>query len=165
MIKKITIILFLFIYIILYNPNYVCGKYTIEKNLEVANINLDRTKPKLIYLDINNITVYMTPQGRKYDVSFGMKIQEKNLLKDEIRRDKIKTWVENVEKPVNIKMTEIKHSKEEHIFNIEVTGVTGTGYLKIEFLPGAVTDKAGWQNSQNTVDLKLAIDSIEITKK
>lgn len=165
MIKKITIILFLFIYIILYNPNYVCGKYTIEKNLEVANINLDRTKPKLIYLDINNITVYMTPQGRKYDVSFGMKIQEKNLLKDEIRRDKIKTWVENVEKPVNIKMTEIKHSKEEHIFNIEVTGVTGTGYFKIEFLPGAVTDKAGWQNSQNTVDLKLAIDSIEITKK
>ncbi len=159
----IAIFIFIFIYISLITSN-TYAKYVITKDLQVANINLDRTKPKLIYLDINDIIVYNTPEGKKYDVSFGMKVQEKNIAKDEIRKDKIKTWVDNVERKVNINITETNHTKEEHIFNIEVKGISGKGYLKLEFLEGAIEDKAGWQNSKNTVDLKLAIDNIEIVK-
>lgn len=153
--KFVCSIILFFLICFIYSSSY--AKYVEDIKLDVANIELDRTQPKMIYQSWSTLTTYMTDEGKKYDITFGMTIQEKNLAEDKINIDKITTWVNGVETELEIIITETEHTEEEHKYIIEVRGIKEEGDLKMEFLPGAVLDVAGWTNILNVVDMKVAV--------
>ena len=135
----------------------IYAKYIDDVEIDVANVELDRTRPVMLHQCWETVNKYMTEEGKKYDVTFGMIIQEKNLAEDVIRRDMIKTWVDDVETELEIKITETEHTEEEHKYTIEVIGITGTGNFKLVFQEGAVSDLAGWTNTLFTVDMRVSL--------
>lgn len=155
--KKRFVCVILIISLICFANTSSYAKYVENTEIEVANIELDRTSPKMVYQCWSAINVYMTSEGKKYDLSFGMTIQEKNLVEDKIDMDKITTWVDDVETESNIVITETEHTEEEHKYTIEILGIMGEGHFRMEFAPGAVRDIAGWTNILNVVDIESAI--------
>ena len=119
-----------------------CAKYVQDVEIDVANVELDRTEPELYFLDVYNVTTYTTSEGKRYDISIGMKVKEKKLVEDTIKKDKINVWVDHVKTEVEMEITETKHTEEEHIYKIDIRNLEGTGYLNIHFERGAVTDVA-----------------------
>ena len=143
-------------FLLCFNYTSSYAKYVLDTELDVANIELDRTEPQMIYQCWDIVNTYMTDKGKKYDIAFGMIIREKNLAEDKINMDTITTWVDGVETELEIKITETEHTEEEHKYTIEVLGMTSEGYFRMEFARGAVTDVAGWTNVVNVVDMKVA---------
>lgn len=134
---------------------FSCAKYIKDVDLTVANINLDRTMPKLNYDGWYIINSYVASNVKKYNITMGITIIEKNLAEDVIKRDKIKTWVDDVETELEIKMEETAHTEEEHKYEVQILNVPVKKRFVIEFREGAVTDKAGWENTRNTIDLSV----------
>lgn len=155
--KKIFACTILILFLICFANTYSYAKYIENIEIEVANIELDRIRPKMIYQCWSTLNTYMTSEGKKYDLAFGMTIQEKNLAEDKINMEKVTTWVDDVETKLNIVVTETEHTEEEHKYTIEIFGITGEGHFRMEFAQGAVTDKAGWTNTLNVVDIQSAI--------
>lgn len=155
--KKRFVCVILMISLICFANTSSYAKYFENTEIEVANIELDRTRPEMIYHGWSTVNVYMTPEGKKYDLSFEMTIQEKNLVEDKIDMDKITTWVDDIETESNIVITETEHTEEEHKYTIKILGIMGKGHFKMNFAPGAVRDAAGWTNTLNVVDIQSAI--------
>lgn len=133
------------------------AKYIDNIDIEVANIELDRTRPVMEYQCWNTLNKYETAEGKRYDVAFGMTIKEKNLAEDVIKMDKITTWADGVETKMNVVITETEHNEEEHKFTIEIFGISGNGHFRMEFAEGAVKDVAGWTNTLNICDFQYAL--------
>lgn len=136
-----------------YQKSY--AKYVNDIQIDVANIELDRTIPDLIYENWYIVNSYTESDGKRYhSLKFGMKIIEINLAEDNIKKEMITTLVNGEKKDLEIVVTETEHTETEHRYEIQLLGITGNGSMNVEvrFQRGAVTDKTGWTNLYQTCE-------------
>ncbi len=153
--KKLICGIFIILIICSFHINSY-AKYVLEDvNLEVANVQVDRTQPQITFLETKNIVEHSASDGVKYDITLVIKITEKNLLQDTLNKEKIILTNDDKEIKPEIIFTETHHTQQEHIYEIQMKGVTEFNNLKAKFEPGLVSDIAGWSNVTQEIEFKI----------
>lgn len=159
--QKIKIILFVFVSCLLINIT-VYSKYVFDKTLDVAQVNLDRTKPVLSVIEIKNSNIgYEKYANKNQTITLKVQVNEKNIRTDEIKTDEICVLVGNIEiVPSSINVSKQSTNGNITMYQISITGITGNGKLQIRFKEGVFTDIAGWKNLEYIADTNIMIDNI-----
>lgn len=160
-ITKLLIILIIFICTVSIST-IINAKYIFQNEFYVANLDIDRTKPKIELLNITNTNSGYGNYANKDDtIKITVKISDKNIK--EIFCDKEHVKVKINDKYINLEnmvFTKIKDLEEEKIYEIQLQSIIDNGNLKIEFSDGTVVDKAEFKNEKLEVDTKIIIDNI-----
>ena len=159
--NKLPTIIFIIIITILINT-VVNAKYVIENKFDVANLDIDRTKPviELIKIENNNIG-YENYANKTHEISITIKIKDKNL--DKVFIDKEHTNIKINDKNIQIEgieFTKLQDSKEEQLYKIKLKNITENGKLKIEFIEGTAIDTGKLENDNTEIDTNITIDNI-----
>ena len=130
--KKMILIITFFI-ICLNVKTQIYAKYTISHNFDIANIELDRTKPtiQIIKEETTNI------QNNKYannkdEIILIAEIKERNIEKEAIDKSKITVKVENKTINPNIEIKKVEENKNTGKYQIKITNIQENGKLKKE---------------------------------
>lgn len=135
----------------------IYAKYVIQEEFCIANINIDRTKPKIEVISISNTnTEYPVYANNKDMINVKIKIVEENIQKLLLDNEHIKVIVgkTEIENPL-IAITNI----ENNIYEIQIKNLNGDGKLNIKFVEGTVIDKGNLINEENVIDTKIVIDN------
>ena len=135
----------------------VNAKYMLDKEITVANLEIDRTKPLIQVESVKQIDT--DKKENLNDILLSVKVVEQNLKDVFFEKDHIKVKVGDkyvdVEK---IEVSQIKNEKGEDIYQIDIIDIDGTGKVTIVFLEGAVVDNGGLTNEKFKVDTKIDIN-------
>ena len=137
----------------------VNAKYIIENQFEIANLNIDRTKPKIELISIDNTNTEYEKYANKEDtITVKLKIIEENIKNIYFDKEHIKVKLDNNYISVDsIKLDEIEYEK---IYQLQLSNVNGNGELKIELLEGIAIDKGDLVNDFQDIDTKIIVDNI-----
>lgn len=140
----------------------VNAKYLIENQFEIANLNIDRTKPKIELISINNTNKgYEIYANKTHTITIKVKIIEKNIQNIYFDKEHIKIKLDN--NIINIdsmKLTKLEDIQDGKIYQIQLDNINGNGKLKINILEGTVVDKGELKNEEQEIDTKITIDNI-----
>ena len=158
---KLLVILFIVVYIILISKN-IYAKYVFQNEFCIANLNIDRTKPKIELLSINNSNIgYEGYANKNHTITIKIKITDKNL--ENVNLDKnhiqIKIYDDYLENE-NIKSNKIQDVEYGGIYQIELNNLEGNGNLTVYILEGIAIDTAGLQNEMLEINTNIIIDNI-----
>lgn len=160
-IKKILIALIINISIISITT-IIKAKYILQNEFYIADLNIDRTKPKIELISITNTnTGYESYANKTHEIKVTVKITEKN-LKD-IFCDKEHVKIKIDDKYINIKSIEFKKIQdfqEVKIYEIKLQNIEENGKLKIEFIEGIAVDISELKNDKIEFDTNIIIDNI-----
>lgn len=157
--NRIYISLFIIIGII-FSYSIVNAKYVIEKQFTIANLNIDRTKPIIQIINIdNNNTGYEKYANKTNTIKIQIKIIEKNIKQINIDNKHIKfkindKYIQNS----SIKINKLK--QDEEIYEIRLNNLTENGKLYIEIIEKTVVDLGGLTNDYMKIDTEITIDNI-----
>lgn len=140
----------------------VNAKYIINNEFYIANINIDKTKPKIELIDINNTNIgYEKYANKTHTIKTRIKITDKNLKEVFCDKEHIKLKIDNEYVKIdNIEFIKEKDSKEEIIYQIQIKNITGNGKLKIEILEGTAIDTSKLKSEKTEIDTNITIDNI-----
>lgn len=137
------------------------AKYIFQYKFDIANLNIDRTKPQIELLSIENSKQEDKEYVNKSDiVTIKIKITDKNLKDVFLNKDYLKIKI----KDVNVDSAKIKSDKIEDIadggiYQIELTNLKGNGILKVNILEGTVVDTGGLKNEVFEVNTGVLVDN------
>ena len=140
----------------------VKAKYVISNEFSIANINIDRTKPKIELIDISNSNKGYEAYANKEDIiTLKVRITDKNFKNVYCDRDHVKfrlndSYIQNL----NLSFSKIKDEKEEKIYSITIKNIEENGKLIVEFIEGTAVDTGGLINDNFQIDTKIMIDNI-----
>lgn len=141
------------------------AKYIFNNQFEIADLNIDRTKPKIEVINIQNTNKgYELYANKTHTITLKVKIIEKNIKEINLNNKFIDVIVNNqkVEKlEMNIKET--TPINNDRTFLIQISKLEGNGILDVIFKEGTVVDKALWESDEINVDTKITIDNIAPT--
>lgn len=159
--NKLIGILFIIIFCILLN-NCVNAKYIINNEFCIANLNIDRTKPKIELIDIKNTNTEFEKYANKtHTITIKVKIIEKNIKNIYFDQEHIKVKIDtNYISSKNIKLEKIEDIQDGKIYQIQLNNLEDNGNLKVEILEGTVVDIAELKNELKEIDTKITIDNI-----
>lgn len=135
-----------------------------ENTIDVANMNIDRTKPKIELIEIQNTnTNYPKYANKTHTISFKIKVTEKNIGKNNFVKDFFgfkldENNINIVENNLSIK--EIESTNEGKIYKIDIKGISGNGKLSMQIKEGAIIDKGGLKSESQNIDSGIIIDNI-----
>ncbi len=159
-IKNKIIYLFLLIIFLVSINTITNAKYVIDKNISIANINIDRTKPVIEVIQIKNTNKgYEKYANKTHTITVTIKIIEKNIKEVHLDKEHIDLFVgdKNVI-PNSINVNKIK--EDDEVYELVFTGINENGNLNVNIKEGAVIDKASWENEPVNVDTQIMIDNI-----
>ena len=137
------------------------AKYIFQYKFDIANLNIDRTKPQIELLSIENSKQEDKEYVNKSDiVTIKIKITDKNLKDVFLNKDYLKIKI----KDVNVDSAKIKSDKIEDIadggiYQIELTNLQGNGIIKVEILEGTAVDIGGLKNELFEVNTGVLVDN------
>lgn len=158
---KIFFVLFIGFFIILISKN-IYAKYILQNEFCIANINIDRTKPKIELLSISNSnTGYDRYANKTHTITIRVKITDKSLKNVFLDQYHVKikindTYVNNV----NIKSDKIQDIIDGKIYQIELNNIEGNGNLNVYILEGTAIDEGELENSTLEINTNILIDNI-----
>lgn len=160
--KKI-IILFIIILLIIGIHNIVYGKYTNEKVLKVAKIDIDRSPPKIELIGIENSNEeYPKYASKLHEISIKIKVIEKNMKICNITKENISLFIgEKLINGYNVKINEIENGKEYKTYKIDINNISENGELKFQIKKGSVIDKSNNTNEEFYINTQITIDNIK----
>ena len=134
-----------------------------ENTIDVAKMNIDRTKPKIELIEIQNTnTNYPKYANKTHTISFKIKITEKNIGQNNIVKDffGFKLDGKNID-IVNgsLVIKEIDSTNEGKIYKIDIKGISGNGKLSMQIKEGAIIDKGGLKSENQNIDTGITIDN------
>ena len=156
--KKIVLI---FLLIILIQKN-VNAKYFFEYIFDVADLNIDRTKPVIDVLYFFNTNIdYEKYANKTHEINVEIRVTEKNIGNDVLEKNEIEVMINN-EKINNCKVNinEIARNNQEIIYDIKITNIEGNGNLTLNILEGAVIDTSGLKSESKIINTDIIIDNI-----
>lgn len=135
------------------------AKYTLQYEFDVANLNIDRTKPKIELLSITNSNKKDKKQADKSDsITIKIKIVDENLKDVFLDRKHINIKIDDKEiDDVNIKADKMENTKDGGIYQIELTKLDGNGVLKVCILEGTVVDTGELKSEMFEIDTNILI--------
>lgn len=134
-----------------------------ENTIDVANMNIDRTKPKIELIEIQNTnTNYPQYANKTHTISFKIKVTEKNIGKNNFVKDffgfKLDENNINISED-NFSIKEIESINEGKIYKIDIKGISGNGKLSMQIKEGAIIDKCGLKSESQNIDSGIIIDN------
>lgn len=134
-----------------------------ENTIDVANMNIDRTKPKIELIEIQNTnTNYPKYANKTHTISFKIKVTEKNIKENNFVKDFFRFKLDEnniniVENNLSIK--EIESTNEGKIYKIDIKGISGNGKLSMKIKEGAIIDKGGLKSESQNIQTGITIDN------
>ena len=124
------------------------AKYIFYNEFYIANLNIDRTKPKIELVNItNNNTGYESYANNTNTIKIKVKVTDKNLKDVSLDKDHIKIKInDEYVNNVNIKSNKIEDISDGGIYQIELSNLEGNGNLKVDILEGAIVDNGDLKN-------------------
>lgn len=154
--KKVLAIIILNILIISFCTN-IYAKYVVQEEFCIANLNIDRTKPKIELVNISNTnTEYPEYANNEDTINIKIKIIESNIKNVFLDSNHIKAMIDNTqveEKSITIS------DLGQNIYQIQLKNLKENGKLKLDFLEGTAVDKGDLKNEEIMVDTKITIDN------
>lgn len=140
----------------------VSAKYVIDDEFCAVNLDIDRTKPKIEILSINNTNTGFEEYANKtHTITIQVKIIEKNLKDVFLDKEHIKIKLDNSYiDSETLEISKIENTQNQEIYQIKLKNIDGNGKLKIELLEGTAVDKGNLKNETVEVDTKIIIDNI-----
>lgn len=126
------------------------AKYIIRNEFCIANIDIDRTNPKIQVVGINNINLHdESYENTIYTVYIEVKITDKNL--EEVFLDNnhldVKVNDKNIESK-DIEFFKTKDLKDDKEYKIVIKNIKEKGKLKVEFIEGTAVDREKLKNKR-----------------
>lgn len=159
--NKVLSILFISICCILMNT-IVNAKYIQENEFCIANLDIDRTKPKIELVNVSNTNTGFEKYANKtHTIKIKLKVIEKNIKDIFFDSGHIKIKIDNTYvNPEYIKFNLIEETKEEKFYQIELSKINENGKLKIECIEGTAIDMGELKNDKIEFDTNIIIDNI-----
>lgn len=159
--NRVFSILFIAIFCIFINT-IVNAKYLIENQFEIANLDIDGTKPKIELININNTNKgYESYANKTHTITIKVKITEKNIQNIYFDKEHIKIKLDNnIINLDSMKLTKLEDVQDGKIYQIQLNNISGNGKLKINILEGTVVDKGELKNDTQEIDTKITVDNI-----
>lgn len=155
--KKVLILFFLFI-IIFCGNNY--AKYVIEYTSVIADIKIDRVKPKFEMVQALTENEERVYTNGKQEITINVKEIESNLKTDNFNKENVKILVNNNEIIPEEYEIQYKEKVENTInYELKLSGIEENGTLKIKVLEGTTIDIAGNMNEETILDPYIIIDN------
>lgn len=138
------------------------AKYIFQNEFCVANLDIDRTKPKIELLSIQNNNVgYEGYANKTHIITIKLKITDKNLKNVNLDKEHIKIKInEQYVSNINIKSSKIQDIIYGAIYKIELNNLDGNGRLKVDIMEGTAEDSSKLQSEFLEVDTNIIIDNI-----
>lgn len=154
--KKVLAIIILNILIISFCTN-IYAKYVVQEEFCIANLNIDRTKPKIELVNISNTnTEYPEYANNEDTINIKIKIIESNIKNVFLDSNHIKAMIDNTQvEEKSIIISDLG----QNIYQIQLKNLKENGKLKLDFLEGTVVDKGDLKNEEIMVDTKITIDN------
>lgn len=159
-ITKILIILLISVFIILVST-VIKAKYIFQNEFDIANFNVDRTKPQIELVGISNTNKgYENYANKTHTIIVTVKITDKNLKSIFCDKEHINVKIDdNYINLENMNIIKVGNSKE-NIYQIKLTDIKEDGKLKVEFLEGVAIDNGELKSDKMSVDTNIIIDNI-----
>lgn len=127
-------------------------------------MNIDRTKPKIELIEIQNTnTNYPKYANKTHTISFKIKATEKKIKENNFVKDffgfKLDENNINIAED-NFSIKEIESTNEGKIYKIDIKGISGNGKLSMQIKEGAIIDKGGLKSESQNIDTGITIDNI-----
>lgn len=154
---------FIGIFILISINTISSAKYIIENTIDVANMNIDRTKPKIELIEIQNTnTNYPKYANKTHTISFKIKVTEKKIKENNFVKDFLGFKLD--ENNINIaednfSIKEIESTNEGKIYKIDIKGIIGNGKLSMQIKEGAIIDKGGLKSKSQNIQTGITIDN------
>jgi len=134
-----------------------------ENTIDVAKMNIDRTKPKIELIEIQNTnTNYPKYANKTHTISFKIKITEKNIGQNNIVKDFFGFKLDGKNIDIvngNLSIKEIESTNEGKIYKIDIKGISGNGKLSMQIKEGAIIDKGGLKSESQNIQTGITIDN------
>lgn len=162
-----TIICLLIGTFIIFSYSTIYAKYIFQNEFCVANLNIDRTKPKIELVDIKNTNSKYTNYANKtHIITVRIKVTDKNLKEVFLDNEHVKVKIsDKIVKNVNIKYNKIQDIENGKIYDIELSSLQGNGILKLDILEGTAKDFGELESNLLEINTKINIDNIAPTGK
>ena len=126
-------------------------------------MNIDRTKPKIELIEIQNTnTNYPKYANKTHTISFKIKVTEKNIKENNFVKDffgfKLDENNINIAED-NFSIKEIESTNEGKIYKIDIKGIIGNGKLSMQIKEGAIIDKGGLKSESQNIQTGITIDN------
>ena len=133
----------------------------LEYEFDIANLNIDRTKPKIELLEITNSSAKNKEIANKDDiVKVKIKITDKNLKDIFLNEEYLNVNVDDeIVKDSSIKIYKLENISDGEIYQIELKKIEGNGFLKLNILEGAVIDKGELKSELLEIDTNILIEN------
>lgn len=140
----------------------IYAKYIFQNEFYIANLNIDRTKPKIELVSISNSnTGYESYANKTHIITIKVKITDKNLKNVFLDKDHVKIKINN--KYVNygnIKCNKIQDITDGGIYQIDLSNLEGNGNLNVDILEGTAVDTGELKNELLEINTNIIIDNI-----
>lgn len=158
---KLLIVLIISIFIISLSTT-IHAKYIFQNEFYIANLNIDRTKPKIELVDIKNSnTGYESYANNTHNITIKVKITDKNLKNVILDKEHVKIKInEEYVNDVNIKSNKIQDITDGEVYEIELKDLNGNGNLKVDILEGTAVDNGELKNELLEINTNITIDNI-----
>lgn len=137
------------------------AKYIFQYEFDIANLNIDRTRPQIELLNIDNSNTTDKEHANKTDIiTIKIKITDKNLKDVFLNKDylNIKINGEDVDY-ASIKVDKIEDISDGGIYQIELTNLEGNGALKVDILEGIAVDTGELESEEFEIYTGVLIDN------
>lgn len=134
--------------------NVIYAKYVFQNEFYIANINIDRTKPQIEFIGIDNIE-HNNVQNT-YEISMQAKFVDQNLKNIFLDKEhiKVKQDGEYID-DFDIEFNKIEDKKNEKTYEIKLKRLKVDGKFKIKI------DEGGLENNLFEVDVYLEMENVE----
>ena len=138
------------------------AKYIFYNEFYIANLNIDRTKPKIELVNItNNNTGYESYANKTHTITIKVKVADKNLKDVSLDKDHVKIKInDSYVNNISIKSNKIENISDGGIYQIELSNLEGNGNLKVDILEGAAVDKGDLKNELLEINTNITIDNV-----
>ncbi len=150
--KKIYCFIILLMYIIFISIDS-CAKYAFDNVYTAIAIDIDRKRPEIKIIEIENSNTENKRYANKtHVISVKIEIDEKNIVKNNFNKENIKILIKDKEvKPEIYEINELNNKQNKIIYEIKLKGLLEEGLLKIKIQEGTIVDKSNNFNLENII--------------
>lgn len=146
----------------IFTNTIVDAKYVFNNQFEIANLNIDRTKPIIELINIENTnTGFEKYANKNHIIAINVKFKDKNIDQVFCDKEHIKIKIDNNYVEIqDIEFIKISEAQSEKNYKIQLKNLDYNGKLKIEFIKGTLIDTSKLENNKLEIDTEIIIDNV-----
>ena len=129
------------------------------KNVEVNVKNIDKEKPYIELIKINNSNSNKKA-NYNHELIFRIKIIEKNIIENNLNAKNVDVKIENnITSPKNLKVNKISQEEDGIIYDIVISGIYENGKLSIVIKDSIIMDIGNLYNDKKVIESQITLDN------